>query len=156
MKIIDYILLIHAGIFLIHSVTFLLYQFEILDIDEDLVINCVRILNIIETVILIVTRFLDFGPWGSFGLGAFYILNIILLVLQLVFADFDIGRKLLDCIWVIFYIFMFMLDICHISIVDIDSFLNKSFFGSVIRDIIVALIIPFIKGLITDMFMRNE
>ena len=102
MKIIDYVLLIHAGIFLIHSVVFLLYQFEIWDIDEDFMFNFVRVLNVIEAVILVVTRFVDFGPWGSFGLGAFYTLNIILLILQFIYAAFGIYRKLfrlhLDCI----------------------------------------------------------
>ena len=156
MKIIDYVLLIHAGIYLIHSVVFLLYQFEILDIDEDFMINWVRILNVIETIILLTTRFVDFGPWGTFGLGAFYVLNIILLVLQFIYANWGIGQKFFDCLWIAFYIFMFSLDIFHISILDIDTFLHDSFVGDVIQAIIVGLAVPAIKALITDAFMRNE
>ena len=62
----------------------------------------------------------------------------------------------LGCIWIVFYICMFMFDIFHISIVDIDSFLHNSFLGDVAQGIIVGLAVPAIKGIITDAFMRNE
>ena len=152
MSIIDYVLLIHAGIFLIHSAIFLLYQFEVLDIDEDFMITTVRILNVIETIILVVTRFVAFGPWGTFVLAAFYILNIMLLVLQFVFADFGVGHKFLDCLWIVFYIFMFTIDVLGVSIVDIDSFLHNSFLG----DIIIGFAVPAVKGVITDVLRRKE
>ena len=156
MRTIDYVLLIHAGIFLVHTLVFLLYQLDILSIDEDFMIICFRVLNVIETIILLVTRFVDYGPWGTFGLAAFYILNIILLVLQFIFADWGIGHKFSDCLWIAFYIFMFMLDIFKVNIVDIDAFLQNSFLGEVAKDIIVGLAIPAIKALVKDAFLRNE
>lgn len=165
MNFLDYVLVIYFIVNLIFAILFLLYQFDILDIPEEIMIHWCRFFSICETVILITTRFFDFGTWGAIGIGAFYILNIILLVLQFIFAEFGAGRKILDILWIAFYVMLFLVDICNISTMQIieqfkyaeelksvDAFLSESFLGK----LIISIIAPVCRGLIVEAINREE
>lgn len=165
MSVIDKVIIINLCAHLLFAVVYLLYQFEVWDISEDFMIHWVRLMNIIETALLVITRFCTFGKWGSIGLTAFYILNVILLILQFIFAEFGLGRKILDLVWISYYVVLFLVDVCKISISQIletfnnskdfmavDQFLSNSFFGK----LIVSAVVPVIRGLIVDAIQRNE
>ena len=119
MNFLDISLIVFALYSIVFFVVFLLYQFEKIDLPESAMIHWCRVNDIFETILLILTRFIDFGLWGKFGLGTFYVLSIILLVLQLIYAEFGFGRKILDVLWIAFYVFLFMIDIFDVSIAQI-------------------------------------
>ena len=165
MNALDYILVIHFLVNLVFAIIFLLYQFDILNISENIMIYWCRFFSICETIILLITRFFAFGLFGSIGLGAFYIINIILLILQFIFAEFGAGRKILDVFWITFYVLLFMSDVCDISVVQvlqqfadlnelksIDSFLNETFVGK----LVIAIIAPVCRALILEAIHRED
>ena len=165
MNTMDYILLGFSAFFLIHTIIFLLYQFEVLDISENSMVRWIRFLNILETIILVLTRFIAFGTWGKFALATFYILNIITLILQFILAEFGFGQKILDIFWILFYVFLFLLDITNISfmqiidnfkniepLVNIDTFLRDSFLGK----LIIAIVAPTIRTLLLEAIRKNK
>lgn len=165
MNALDYILVIHFLVNLMFAIIFLLYQFDILNISENIMIYWCRFFSICETIILLITRFFDFGLFGSIGLGAFYIINIILLILQFIFAEFGAGRKLLDVFWITFYVLLFMNDVCNTSIIQviqqfrytnelkqIDSFLNETFAGK----LVIGIVAPVCRTLLLEAIHKEE
>ena len=151
--------------FFIHFVVFLLYQFEILNIDETSMIRWVRLTNLLETALLVITHIFTFSTYGAYGLGAFYILNIILLVLQFIFADWGLGRKILDLFWIAFYVILFLMDACKITLPEIVSFISSSenisaleflFNDTIIGSLILGVAIPVIRTLVLEAIHRNE
>lgn len=158
------ILIGHTIIFFVYFVVYLLYQFEVLEIDEEVMIRVTRFSTAVETIILIATRFVSFERSGMFALGSFYAMNIILLALQFTFANWGIGRKILDLMWISFYVILFLIDVCGIpistiigKIVNSDIALIDIFFrDSYIGEIIFATIVPVLKGAITEAIHRYE
>ena len=151
--------------FFIHFVVFLLYQFEILNIDETSMIRWGRLTDLLETVLLVITHIFTFSTYGAYGLGAFYILNIILLVLQFIFADWGLGRKILDLFWIAFYVILFLMDVCKITLPEIVSFISSSenisaleflFNDTIIGSLILGVAIPVIRTLVLEAIHRNE
>jgi hypothetical protein len=151
--------------FFIHFVVFLLYQFEILNIDETSMIRWGRLTDLLETVLLVITHIFTFSTYGAYGLGAFYILNIILLVLQFIFADWGLGRKILDLFWIAFYVILFLMDVCKITLTEIVSFISSSenisaleflFNDTIIGSVILGVAIPVIRTLVLEAIHRNE
>lgn len=165
MNFLDIALLVFATYFFAFFITFLLYQFGKIKLRESAMIHWCRANEILETILLIITRFVSFGVFGKFGLAAFYVLTIILLILQCIYAEFGFGRKLLDGFWILFYVFLFLIDICDISVaqiigqvqssedfIAIDSFLKDSFFGQ----LIIAGVAPAIRILIIEAVNKNS
>lgn len=161
----DVFVVVYSSIYIIYFIVFLLYQFDIIDVSETLMIWWTRFLNVVETVILISIRFFELGNKGIIALAIFYILNVVLLVLQFIFSEFGIGRKILDIFWIGFYVILFLIDICNINITqiiqsvssieglaDIDSFLKDSFIGKAI----IAIVAPVIRTLILEAIHKNE
>ena len=64
MNTLDKVLLVFLAIQFIFAIVYLLYQFEKIDIDDKVIQCVITFLNIIETVLLIMTRFMDYGRWG--------------------------------------------------------------------------------------------
>ena len=152
-------ILFFASIYFVFFIIFLLYQFDVIRIRSKNVIIWCRILNVLETIILVTTRFIVLDPLSKFGLGAFYVLNSILLILQFIYGEFGAGRKILDFFWIGFYVLLFLSDICNISIVQMIQFLqnNESIVAlsnflenSVFGKILVAIFIPVIRSLIIE------
>lgn len=165
MNFIDKILLGFMIYFLIFFFVFLLYQTGKIRLSESSMGHWIRANDVFETILLVLTRFLPFGFWGTFGLGAFYVLSIILLSLQFVFAEFGPGRKILDLMWIGFYVMLFMMDVLDVNVIQtimqsessqkaqlIDSFLKNSFLGK----IIISIVTPIIRGLIIEAIKKNE
>lgn len=165
MNLLDILLSIFVLYFLSFSIMFLLYQFDKIKLKETTMIHWCRINAIIETLLLILTRFFDFGQLGAYGLGTFYVLNIILLIMQMIYAEFGAGRKFLDFLWIVFYVLLFMVDVCDVSIAQIiggiqssedyqaiDTFLKDSFLGK----LIIGIVTPIIRGLIVEAINKTE
>ena len=151
--------------FFIHFVVFLLYQFGIININETSMIRWGRLTDLLETVLLVTTHIFTFSTYGAYGLGAFYILNIILLVLQFIFADWGLGRKILDLFWIAFYVILFLMDVCKITLSEIVSFISSSenisaleflFNDTIIGSLILGVAIPVIRTLVLEAIHRNE
>ena len=151
--------------FFIHFVVFLLYQFEILNIDETSMIRWVRLTNLLETALLVITHIFTFSTTGAYGLGEFYIPHIILLVLQFIFADWGFGRKILDLFWITLYVSLFLMDVCKIGLPEIVSFISSSenisaleflFNDTIIGSLIFGVAIPVIRTLVLEAIHRNE
>lgn len=157
MNTLDKVLLVFLAIQFIFAIVYLLYQFEKIDIDDKVIQCVITFLNIIETVLLIMTRFMDYGRWGLFALGSWYVLNTIMLVMQLVLAEWNWTFKVQNVLWIGFYVFLFCLDILHINL--IMGLLSKYSptllaFGERIQgtfwaDLIKALLIALIKGVLS-------
>lgn len=149
----DIAIIIHLFIETIFSVFYLLWQFDRLSISENVIKTTINFLNYIETVILILTIFLDYGTWGTFGLGAWYVLNSILLILQFSLAEWGWLQKVKDVFWLLFYAYLFLLHVLHIdAIAEISKRYGASVlaFGASLRgnlwgDILKAIIIATIK-----------
>lgn len=124
-----------------------------------------RLTDLLETVLLVITHIFTFSTYGAYGLGAFYILNIILLVLQFIFADWGLGRKILDLFWIAFYVILFLMDVCKIALPEIVSFISSSenisaleflFNDTIIGSLILGVAIPVIRTLVLEAIHRNE
>ena len=162
---IDSIIFGYLMFFSIHFIIFLLYQFDILRIREKSMIRWIRVTNVLETVFLIITHIFSFSTKGSYGLGAFYILNIILLVLQFIYADWGIGRKILDFFWIGFYVILFLMDVCGISLAEIVTFVSSSenikalafiFNETILGKLILGVATPVLRTVILEAIHRNE
>ena len=161
----DTIIFGYLALFTIHFIIFLLYQFDVLRIREKSMIQWVRVTNILETVFLIITHIFSFSTKGSYGLGAFYILSIILLILQFIYADWGIGRKILDFFWIGFYVILFLMDVWGISLAEIVAFMNSSenikaleylFNETILGKILLGVATPILRTVILEAIHRTE
>lgn len=150
MPIIDYILLIHTIIVFLASVYFLCWQFFDLSMSEDVMGKWIKVFDILELVVFIITRFINYGQLGRFSLGAFYIINMIILILQIVFAGFGTWQNFKSILWIVYYTCIFMNDVCNVNVIhvlianshnlrNVDEFLKSSWLGGVISSIILTL-----------------
>lgn len=165
MNIPDKIIFYYLAFFSIHFTVFLLYQFEIFDVDEDIVSYWLRFTNILETAFLIYTRFVAFSNRGTIGLAIIYILNIILLVLQFIFADWGIGHKFLDLLWIAFYALLFSIDVCKVTLAEVVYFISSTesskiitfiFENTIIGKILLSIITPVIRTVLLEAIRQNE
>ena len=161
----DTIIFGYLAFFAIHFIIFLLYQFDVLRIREKSMIRWVRVTNIFETVFLVITHIFSVSTKGAYGLGAFYILNIILLVLQFIYADWGVGRKILDFFWIGFYVILFLMDVCGISLAEIVTFVSSSenikalefiFNETILGKLILGVATPVLRAVILEAIHRNE
>ena len=161
----DTIIYGYLAFFVIHFIFFLLYQFDVLRIREKSMIQWVRVTNILETVFLIITHIFSFSIKGAYGLGAFYVLSIILLILQFIYADWGIGRKILDFFWIGFYVILFLMDVCGISLAEIVAFMNSSenikaleylFNDTILGKILLGVATPILRTVILEAIHRTE
>ena len=161
----DNIILGYLAGYSIHFVIYLLYQFEVLNIREKSMVRWVRVTDILETVLLVITHIIPFSTKGAYGLGAFYILNVILLVMQFIFADWGIGRKILDFFWIGFYVILFLMDVCGISLAEIVTFVSSSenikalefiFNETILGKLILGVATPVLRTVILEAIHRNE
>ena len=83
---INTLIVVYFFFFLIHTIVFLLYQFDVVNIRERSMVYWIRAVNIIETLFLAITHIFTFSSYGTYFLGAIYLLNITLLVLQFIFV----------------------------------------------------------------------
>lgn len=165
MHTIDTIIVGYTVFFAIFFIFFLLYQFDIVSIKDKTIFRWLRVANILETILLIIVHIFSFSIYGTYGLAAFYILNAILLLLQFIFADWGIGRKILDIFWLCFYALLFAIDIFKISLVDIVSYISNSenlkvlnyiFEDTFIGKLIIGIITPVLRTVILEAIHRNE
>lgn len=152
MNVLDKALLAHLAIEIIFAVIYLLWQFDKFDMDDKAMQCVIAVLNIIETVLLIMTRFMDYGSWGVFALGAWYVLNTILLVMQLVLADWEWTFKVQDVLWIALYVHLFCIDVLHVNLItglfskyspaifDFGEKIKGTFWGDLISSLLIALI----------------
>lgn len=162
---INNIIIAYLIFFLIHTIVFLLYQFEIVRIRERSIVYWIRVVNIIETLFLAITHIFTFSSYGVYCLGTIYLLNIILLVLQFIFAEWGVGRKVLDFFWIGFYVLLFLIDILNIGLPEIVSHFSSSeviqvinfiFSDTIIGKLILAVAIPVLRTVILEAIHRNE
>ena len=162
---IDSIIFGYLMFFSIHFIIFLLYQFEVLNIREKSMVRWVRVTDILETVLLVITHIIPFSTKGAYGLGAFYILNVILLVMQFIFADWGIGRKILDVFWIGFYVLLFLMDVCKIGLPEIVAFISSSenikalefiFNETILGKLILGVATPVLRTVILEAIHRGE
>jgi hypothetical protein len=105
-------------------------------------------MDIFETIILVGTRFCNLSGIGTFALGGFYVIEIILLVLQLIFADLGESIKFKSIFFIILYVFLFSHDVLNINLIlliiesdtfaHLDNFLKNTWFGELLSAIILA------------------
>ena len=162
---IDKIIVCYTAFFFIDFVIYLLYQFDKIKIKTKSMIQWIRVTDILETILLVITHVFSFTAYGTYGLAVFYILNIILLFLQFVFAEWGFGRKILDVFWIAFYVLLFSLDVCKLSMVDIVSFftgseslkvINYIFNETFIGNLILGVLTPVLRTLVLEAIHRNE
>jgi len=162
---IDSFIYLYLVFFFIHSVFYLLYQFDVLKIRDKTMIKWIRVTDLCETILLVVTHIFGFSVEGSYGLGAFYILNFLLLMLQFIFDDWDPGRKILDFFWMGFYVILFLIDVCGISMTEIVCFISKTesiraieflFEETIIGNLLIGVITPVLRTIILEAIHRNE
>ena len=156
MSTIDKFLLAHLIIEAVFAIVYLLWQFDKIDIDDKAIQVVIALLNLFETILLILTRFIECGRVGTISLGIWYILNLILLVMQLSLTDWDRRFKVQNIVWILFYIIMFSNDIVHINL--ISAFFAKygasllkfgeAINGTIWGDIFKSVIIFIIKGVV--------
>ena len=165
MSVIDKIIIVYTIGFFIHSVVFLLYQFEVVGIAERQMGCWIRFSNIVETVFLVLIHTFTPSRYGKWCIAAFYLLSILLLVLQLIFAEGGLGQKILDAIWIGFYVILFAYDICGIGLAEmiscltelenfklLNNFLKNTFVG----DIVLGVLIPVLRAAIIQVMQREE
>lgn len=152
MNTLDKYLLIHLAIEIVFAVFYLSWQFERVSFPEKGMQLIIAILNLIETVLLVLTRFLPFSGWGAFALGAWYVLNTILLLMQFVLADWGWRYKVQDVLWIILYVNLFMHDVIGISIIhkliakyggnliEFGEKIKGTYWGDIVKSIIIVLV----------------
>ncbi len=165
MNLIDKIIICYSVFFVIHFGVFLLYQFEVIRIREDSMIRWIRLVSVLETVFLAIIHIFAFSKYGRYSLAVFYILSILLLLLQFIFADWGFGQKVLDVFWVLFYVALFTHDVCGVSLAEmiafftesenfelINNFLKNTFVG----DVLLGVLIPVLRTVILQAIHRKE
>ena len=105
-------------------------------------------MDFFETIILVGTRFCNLSEIGTYALGGFYIIEIILLILQFFFSDLGISIKIKSMIFVTLYIFLFSYDVLNVNLIlkiiesdefiYLDNFLKNSWIGELLFAIILA------------------
>lgn len=136
---------------LLFSIGFILWQFDVYDLDDDVFARLLSALGLLETLILVFSRFIEISKMGKLFLAGFYILQIVMLALQFVFADWGIVWQIKSFLWIIFYIILFMIDIINYPIfsvifnkinidvlIKVDGFLKNSWVGSVVKSMFLA------------------
>lgn len=165
MNTLDKIIIGYSLFFFIHFIIYLLYQFDKIKISERGMIQWIRFLNILETILLIITHVFSYTVYGTWGLAVFYILNISLLILQCIFAEWGVGRKILDFFWIGFYVLLFSMDICNIGIAEITAFFSNAeelkiikfiFKETIIGEILVGVITPVLRTLILETLQKER
>ena len=161
MNSLDKVLFAYLAIVIVWSVIYLSWQFEKIDIDEKTMQVIIAILTIFETVLLIMTRFMEFGSWGVFALGSWYVLNTILLVMQFVLANWGWKYKVQDIIWIALYVHLFCIDVIHVNLIAglfskycpaIFAFGEKikdTYWGDLIKCVFLALVKGVLNIIIT-------
>lgn len=104
---------------LLFSIGFILWQFDVYDLDDDVFARLLSALGLLETLILVFSRFIEISKMGKLFLAGFYILQIVMLALQFVFADWGIVWQIKSFLWIIFYIILFMIDIINYPIFSV-------------------------------------
>lgn len=143
-----YVLIINFAIQLIFAICYVLWQFNVFNFEEETMTHIIVFMDILETVILVITRFYKPEGIGKYMLAGFYILETVLLLLQLFFANLGISIKIKSILWIAFYVFLFALDIKDVNLIttavksefvlSVDTFLQNSWFGEVVSAIILA------------------
>lgn len=152
MNALDKVLLIHLAIEVVFEIFYLLWQFERIDFPEKTMQIIIAILNIFETVLLIMTRFMEYGSWGVFALGAWYIIITITLVMQFALADWGWRYKVQDVLWIGLYVHLFCIDIVHVNLIsgllskyspalrDFGEKINGTFWGDLLKAVVIAVV----------------
>ena len=159
------ILLINFIVQLVFSIFFVLWQLGVFTWDEIVNIKILSMLDLYETIILVFSRFIDISGQGKLYLGAFYGLQIVMLSMQFIFAEWGIVAKIRTVLWIFFYIILFMIDIVDFPIFNIiyskinaemllacDNYLKDSWIGNVLE----ALILAFFKMIFDFYFLRKK
>lgn len=133
-------------------IPYLLWQFDKIDGSEETWTKVIAFADITEWIILVLTRFVPYGTWGTIALGAFYAINLITLILQFVFAEWGLIEKLKTTFWIAFYVALMLIDIAHMDLIgmaaaaigqniqQLDMILKSSWFGAVLKGIILAVL----------------
>lgn len=162
---INTLIVVYFFFFLIHTIVFLLYQFDVVNIRERSMVYWIRAVNIIETLFLAIIHIFTFSSYGTYFLGAIYLLNITLLVLQFIFAEWGFGRKVLDFFWIGFYTLLFLIDVLKIGLPEIVSHFSSSesihvlkfiFSDTIIGKLILGVATPVLRTVILEAIHRNE
>jgi len=142
------LVLIHFGVQLLFAIFYLLWQFLFDFCSEETMTRIIVFLDIFETIVLIGTRFCSLTETGIFALGGFYVIQIIILILQFIFADLGISIKIKSMFFIILYVFLFSYDVLNINLfliviesdefASFDNFLKNTWFGELLSAIILA------------------
>ena len=161
MNILDKVLLFHLAIQIVFAIFYLKWQFTEMEVPSRVMQSIISVLNLFETVLLILTRFMPFSKWGVFALGAWYVLELIILLMQFVLAKWGWQYKLLDIFWISLYIILFSHDVFHINLIHqffakfgptLMSFgetINGTFWGDVLKSIILFVVKIVFKAIAT-------
>ena len=142
------LVLLHFFVQLLFAIIFLLWQFRFDFCSEKTMGHIIVFMNIFETVILIGTRFCNLSETGTYALGGFYVIEIIILILQFIFADFGVSIKIKNIFFIALYVFLFSYDVLNINLIltviesdefmSLDNFLKNTWFGKLLSSIILA------------------
>lgn len=149
---IDWFVAINLAIHIAFDIPFILWQADAISLPDDYWLNKIKVMDLIENVMLVLTRFFPVSPAGRVILCIFYIENILMLVLQLLYSGWGFKEDVQTSLWIAFYIVLIINDICQINVImllinalqgetmqAIDSYLQNSYLGAVLSAIAVAL-----------------
>jgi hypothetical protein len=124
------------------------WQFLLDFCSEETMTRIIVFMDVFETIILVGTRFCNLSETGLYALGGFYVIEIILLILQLIFADLGISIKVKSIFFITLYVFLFAYDVLNINLIVLiieskdfiylDNFLKNTWFGELLSAIILA------------------
>ena len=142
------LVLLHFCVQLLFAIIYLVWQFFWDFCSEKTMTRIILIMDIFETIILVGTRFCNLSKMGILALGGFYIIEMILLFLQFIFADLGISIKVKRLFFIILYGFLFCYDVLNVNLIIkiiesdkfiyIDNFLRNSWFGELLSGILIA------------------
>ncbi len=150
----DYFILANLAICFAWTIPYLMWQCDRIHAKEQTWTWIIRFADLVETIMLVLTRFVPYGFYGTIALAAFYIVQVIMLVLQFVFADWGALARVKSFLWILFYIFFFLVDIVHVDL--LQYLINAPFMVSISESIkgisidatVIELIIMLIKLII--------
>ena len=160
MRIVDYVIIGHFVIQFIFITVYMFWHFNKLDVDTSTIMAPTAVLDVFETIILVMTRFTGFTKWSLIAQAAFYILMIGQHAIYA--ADRSkpiIGYRLESVFWIAFYLCFFLFDVEHINVLmiagskimnlisssqinlkQVDTFLKDSWIGGVLTSLLIALV----------------
>ena len=112
----------------------------------------IRTLDVFETIIFIVLRFVQPSQIGLYCWAAFLVIQLLLLALQFIFAEWGGVARLKTILWIAFYVILFMIDILGIDVIGIvaqkigptmvkaDNYLANSWVGDLLASALIVVL----------------